>query len=337
MRKLTTPEDVDNLLNASTASAALGTAIETGLLWMLSDQPMDDMSIAQALNIPARRCRYWLQLLQEIGIVEQSTQGYAPSALAREAFLNVYSEANWRYLAGEERERSAGVHNLALYISEPGSIWKAQGLTQSRDYVEKMRADAGRARAFTRMLYDLHQNLANELAARLEMTGVRRVLDVGGGSGVVSMALVRKYPDLNATVVDIENVCIAGREIAAENLLSDRIEYQPVEFDCGDFPIGFDMILLCDVGIFGEPLFRKLRASLNAGGKLIIIWSFPSAEGVAPRSRIALTFLDSLEDPSFALPTIAQTQEQLLHAGFDPLPEEYTLPDGRIVIEAQAT
>jgi hypothetical protein len=84
-------------------------------------------------------------------------------------------------------------------------------------------------------------------------------------------------------------------------------------------------------------LFRKLRASLNAGGRLVIVSHFPSAEGIAPESRVDLTFLDSLEDPDFALPTIAQTQEQLLHAGFDPLPEEYALPDGRVVIQAQAT
>jgi len=43
------------LLSASTVSAALGTAIETGLLWMLAEKPLDGAGVAQALNIPEKR------------------------------------------------------------------------------------------------------------------------------------------------------------------------------------------------------------------------------------------------------------------------------------------
>lgn len=302
---------------------------------MLAEKPMAGKGVAQVLNIPVRRCHYWLQLLEEMGILENASQGYAPSALARDAIPNFSGMDNWKYLAGEERERSAGVHNLALYIREPGSIWKAQGLTRPRNYVEVMRTDYRQAREFTRMLYDLHQDLANELAARLNMTGVRRMMDVGGGSGVVAMALLRKHPDLTATVVDIKKVYIAGREIAAENSMSDRMEYQPVEFDSGEFPKGFDMILVCDVGVFGEPLFRKLRTSLNDGGRLAIVEHFSLSEDTAPKSRLEWTFLDSLEDPNFSFPTIPQVQEQLARAGFHPLPGEFSLPDNRIVIQAR--
>jgi hypothetical protein len=48
---------------------------------------------------------------------------------------------------------------------------------------------------------------------------------LGGGSGVVSLALLRQHPHLTSTAVGIENVCIAGREFAQENSLSDRITY----------------------------------------------------------------------------------------------------------------
>lgn len=335
MNRLTTNDDVHDLINASTASAALGTAIETGLPWMLAETPMDGKEIARSLRIPHQRCSYWLQLLEEMGILEKGPQGYVPSALAHEAILNVHSQESWKYLTGEERERSAGIHNLARYIHEPGSIWKAQGLTRPKDYVEVMRSDYQQAREFTRMLYELHQRMANELAVHLDMTGVRKLLDVGGGSGVVCMALLRKYIDLTATVADIENVCIAGREIAAEVSLSDRITYQAVEFNSDEFPSGFDLILLCDVGLFGETLFRKLWAALNEGGRLVIVWHFPETEDSAPRARIEWTFLDSLDDPNFSFPTIAQAREQLVHAGFRPLPGELTLPDQRLVIQAQ--
>jgi cyclopropane fatty-acyl-phospholipid synthase-like methyltransferase len=227
------------------------------------------------------------------------------------------------------------VHNLALYIREPGSVWKAQGLTEPRDYVEKNRINPERAREFTRMLYELHQRLANEVAGVLDMTGVRRLMDVGGGSGVVSLALLRKYPDLTATVVDIENVCIAGREIAKENSLSDRITYQPVEFDDAEFPGGFDMILECDVSAHDEAFFRKLWASLNPGGRLVIVDHFSTTESLAHEADLEWSFLDSLEDPNFYHPTLAQVQARLVQAGFHLLPGEHTVYKDRAVIQAQ--
>ena len=82
------------------------------------------------------------------------------------------------------------------------------------------------------------------------------MLDLGGGSGVVSLALLRKQHDLTSVVVDVENVCQAGREIASENKLEKRITYLAADFLQDDLPTGFDMVMLCDVGSFSEILFR---------------------------------------------------------------------------------
>lgn len=335
MKQLRTKSDVYELLCASTASAAVGAAIETGLLWLLADRHLDEECIAQTLNIPAKRCSYWLQLLHSLGILERFPQGYTTSFLARIALLNTRCQESWQHLVLDERERAAGVHNLAIYIGEPGSIWAAQGLTEPKDYVEKMRLDPLRARDFTRMLYEVHHYLGDELAELLDMTNVQQLMDAGGGSGVVSIALLRKYPELTATVIDIENVCVAGREIAEENSFSHRLSFEAADLTKDVLPGGFDMVILCDVGIFGEEIFRRLRDSLNPGGRLVIVHHWSQAEGASPTPRLEWTFLDSLEDPNFSYPTIAQTQAELLHAGFHLLPGLHTLSDTRMVLQAQ--
>ena len=51
------------------------------------------------------------------------------------------------------------------------------------------------------------------------MRGVNRLLDLGGGSGVVSLALLCKRAELTAVVVDAASVCQVGRAIASENQL----------------------------------------------------------------------------------------------------------------------
>jgi len=303
---------------------------------MLTEKAMSGEEISQAMNIPGKRAHYWLQMLTELGILEMDARRYVPSALARSTILDVEDFRKLRLIhsCSDERERMAGVRNLALYISEP-SIWKAQGLTEPKGYVEKMNHDPERAYSFTRLLYNVHRYLGSELADLLDLAGVHTLMDLGGGSGVEAMALARKYPELNITTVDIENVCAEGREIVKENHLSDRITFHAADFLADQLPQGFDFVLHCDVGVYGEEHFRKLWASLKPGGRMAVIFHFPLLENSAPVQFLEWAFLDSLKDPDFGFPTVAQVREQMTQAGFQPLPGERTLSDGRIVIRAK--
>ena len=82
---------------------------------------------------------------------------------------------------------------LAVQLGESGTPWEAQGLTPP-DYFTLLVEQPERSAQFTRMLYEIHVPLADELAASLPMDGVARLLDVGGGSGVMSLALLRRHP-----------------------------------------------------------------------------------------------------------------------------------------------
>lgn len=334
MKKMHTKNDLYQLLSASAASAAFGAAIETGLLWKLAETPMDGEEVARFLNIPSKRCHYWLQLLESLGILDKGSIGYSPSSLIRNVILQTYGLESWRHLAVDERERSAGVHNLSLFIREPGSVWGAQGMVEPKDYVAKMIDSPVRASEFTRMLYEVHQYLGRELAELLDMTGVSRLMDAGGGSGVESIALLRKYADLTSTVIDIENVCVEGRKIAAEEGLSDRLQFLAMDLTRDDLPGGFDMVLVCDVGLFGEDFYRRLWQSLKKDGRLVIVSHFSPAENSAPPALVEWTFLDSLEDPTFSVPTVEQARMDLIHVGFQPLPGAPVLSDQRIVLQA---
>ena len=334
MKTLSTNEDVNTLLHVATAAAALGAAIKTGLLWMLAEKPMSGEEVAQALNIPGKRGHYWLQYLQSFGILETVPQGYIPSAVARSAILDTFSRESWVHLVIDEQEKDACVHGLPQLISEPGSLWTIQGLEEPKNYVDRMRASPEMAREFTRMLFEVHQNLAKLVSDLLDLTGVERMMDLGGNSGVVSMALLRKYPGLTSTVVDIENVCVAGREIAEREGFSDRITYHPAEFAVDEFPSGFDLVLQCDVAEYGIELLQKLYRSLKPGGRLIYVDHFSPAENLAPVTRVEWTFLDSLHNPDFGFPTLDEVKSRLAQTGFDISDEYQTLGKGLIVLQA---
>jgi hypothetical protein len=99
-------------------------------------------------------------------------------------------------------------------------------------------------------------------------------------------------------VVDIENVCRAGREIAAENKLRNRITYLAADYLQDELPAGFDMVMLCDLSSFSQILFRKSYDALNANGHLVTVEKFAPSRTTAPPSRLLSAFLDSLQHPS---------------------------------------
>jgi demethylspheroidene O-methyltransferase len=339
----TTPDDVLDLMDASFDSAALGLAMELGLFWLLEDQPLESEAVARALGIPPIRCYYWLQLLRRTGLIEQGSHGYEPSATARDAILAVYNRDSWAMLAEEAGERLPGLCDLACRIREHGAARQVEG-TAPPMYVPQMAENPLRARRFTRMLYDIHQPLANELAGALDLKGVKRLMDLGGGSGVVSLALARAYPELTTTVVDIANVCAVGREIAVEEFLDERVTYHAADFLQEDLPAGFDVVLECDVGVYSEALFHKVRDSLKPGGRFTIVDQFAPAEGAAPPSRLHWAFERSLDSPTLVFPTAAQIQDLLVRSGFRSLGERPVrvehracrrFVEGLVIIEAR--
>ena len=334
MKKLATSEDIYLLMHAPAASAALGAAITTGLLWMLADRPMSGDEVAQALHIPGKRGHYWLQYLESFGILDTVPQGYIPSSLARSAILEARSQDSWAHLVIDEQEKDACVHGLPQLISHPGSLWAVQGLPEPINYVDRIRLNPERAREFTRMLFEVHQNLADRVAELLDLTGVERMMDLGGNSGVVSMALLRKYPALTSTVVDIANVCLAGRELVAEQGFAHRITFHPAEFAQDEFPTGFDLVLQCDVAEYSLELLAKLHRSLKPGGRLIYVDHFSPAENLASPARLEWTFLDSLHDPDFGFPTLAEVKSRLAQTGFTVSDEGQLIGKGLVLLQA---
>ena len=330
--KIESTDDVENFLMMFIASATLSTALELGLFWRLAKKPSGAEGISKEYNIPFKRCRSWLELLTGLGLLERQGESYVPSSTAQNAIIKVYSPEVWAFLAQDARERYLAGNNLTEHISHRESVWEVQG-QEPPNYVTEMVENPERARSFTQMLYEVHGPLAEKLAQTLNIEGVRRLMDLGGGSGVISLALLRHHPDLTAVVVDIANVCHAGREIAAETPMARRITYHPADFLQDSLPTGFDIILECDVGIYTEELFRKLHASLNRGGHLVIVDWLIQPDRQQSFWRLSNAFISSLGTSEFTNQTSEEVQKLLAQVGFHHISAK-TLENNAVIIQA---
>jgi len=315
-----TAEDIVELLDSYLVSAALGAAMELGVFWLLTKKPLSDINVAQNLNIPLNRCHHWLQILCKLGLLEDGPEGYAPTIVAQKAILNSQSQETWAFHAREDRDSALSVRDLALNISKPMSGWQARNLTPS-EKLQQEQEDPSYISSFTRKLYEIHSPLAEQLADIIDLSGVQSLLDLGGGSGVISLALLHKKRDLTSVVVDFKSICRAGREIAFENKLEKRITYVPADFIRDDLPVGFDLVMLCDVGSFSEPLFRKIHNVLNPKGRLIIVDKFAPSRTNPAASRLPSAFLYSMEYPSQSIDftTVEVVQARLQQENFRDL------------------
>lgn len=328
--KIETSADIDFLIGVHFASASLTAALERKLFWRFDGRAQSTESLAESLRVAPGICRNWLRMLASLGFLEEVDGGYVLSDAAQTAIIQFRDAGTWSELAIEERKRWPGDVALIdrLFATAPIEHPTESTPDQLSDYVQDMAADPERAYQFTHMLYDLHRPLAEDVARQLDLTGATRMLDIGGGSGVVSLALLKKHPELTATVIDIPNVCAVGRQIADRTPEAGRITYHPANFRLDEFPGRFDLILACDIMGYDQKLVEKIAASLEAGGRFVIVdrwFEEPRAWSIWQSNHLLRR---SLEDPDFSMPSMAQLYSRLQSAGLEPISRE-EVPYGR--------
>lgn len=115
---------------------------------------------------------------------------------------------------------------------------------------------------------------AAELASRIDLTGRKTLIDVGGGPGTYSIAFCQKYPDLHATIFDLPPTVAIAREVIERFNLSDRITTAEGSWDTHEFGQGCDALLLSNVlhgpSSDADMKLQKARRALNPGGMLIV-------------------------------------------------------------------
>jgi len=179
-----------------------------------------------------------------------------------------------------------------------------------------------------------HQGQANhaaqimdEVIERMPLpTNATDLLDLGGGHGLYSVAFCKRYPNLNARVLDLAT---AIGEVEAKRAADSA--YSRVQFEVGDIrtvslrPHSTDVILLANVvHHFDRPtnrsLMQRVALALRSSGIVIVIDAF------RPASLRQTGQLEGLLDLYFGaasgvgLWTLEEIREWSRKAGLDPLP-----------------
>jgi SAM-dependent methyltransferase len=107
----------------------------------------------------------------------------------------------------------------------------------------------------------------------LDLRGVGRLLDLGGGPGTYSVAFAKKKIDV--TILDFPDTLRITRKLTKQAGLEKRIRLLPGDFTKADWGDGYDMIFISQIlhsFTAGEclGLLRKSRTALKPGGRVVV-------------------------------------------------------------------
>ncbi len=178
------------------------------------------------------------------------------------------------------------------------------------------------ARHLTLALAGRARNVAPLLAARVPMENARVLLDVGGGSGIYSIACLQKNRRLRAIVWDRAEVLKVAQELAATHGVTDRLECRPGDMFADLMPNNVDVILLSNVlHDWDVPECRRLvnrcAAALPRGGRLLIhdVFLNDSMDGPLPVALYSAALFSITEGRAYSA---SEFRAWLIDAGLVP-------------------
>jgi len=118
--------------------------------------------------------------------------------------------------------------------------------------------------------------------------GVRRILDLGGGSAAYSIAFARANSSVTAEVLDLADVIPLTQKYIRKAGFADRIHARAGDMLVDPLGDGFDLVLLSAICHMFSPeenraLYQRAHAALAPGGRLLVQDFILEPEKTAPR------------------------------------------------------
>lgn len=185
-------------------------------------------------------------------------------------------------------------------------------------YVDFSVDDARRYHAAT---YSIGMGAARLFSRSVDLTGRKKLLDLGGGSGAYSIVATKTYPGLKAIVLDLPPVAVVANEYIAANDAADRVSTLPGDFTSTEFPSGVDVVVMASNLPQYEPdlirlVVRKAFAALEPGGEMHLIGETLHDDRNGPLSAALWGLNEAVQGSTGLAHTEAEVKGYLQGAGF---------------------
>jgi SAM-dependent methyltransferase len=324
------PTTLEELEWAVWPSFALLAGIRLDLFTPLKDGPLSVEQLAGKLAVRADKLKPLLCALAAAGLLKVENDLFSNS-----------SEAN-RFLVRGLASYRGGKHEVLL------SNWQAglrtaesirTGAPQAK--LDFAGASAAELETFYRSNHAQAQRRGRELMSTYDLSSHRTLLDVGGGSGGLAIAITETYPHIQATVAELPTVTPITRRIVEEAGASGRVRVQSSDVIKEGLTGAFDAAVLSSfIQVISREQARRALQNVgrvvNPGGAIYIRGDIVDDSGTSPLGSVMrnLVYLNIYDEGQAY--TEHEHREWLAEAGFADF-ERKILSDGFSIVRARKT
>jgi (2Fe-2S) ferredoxin/SAM-dependent methyltransferase len=271
------PDDLHQSINGFRESRVLLTAIELDAFSAVGTGA-DARAVAGKLGADPQATESLLNALVALGVMTKRDGRFSNAPVA----------ARYLVASAEHDSRAALMHAVHLWsrwstltdcVREGTSVTAKQQRPRDDDWT-------------TAFIAAMHKNArlrAPMVVRAVGLDGVRRVLDLGGGSGAYSIAFAKARPDLTAEVLDVASVVPIAQRHIDEAKLSTRVRTRVGDINDDTYGTGYDLVFLSAVCHMNSPdenraLLRKAFAALAPSGRVAIQDFVLNADKTGPKT-----------------------------------------------------
>lgn len=257
------PDDLNQTIRGFQASRIILTAVELDLFTAVG-QKSSAAEVAKRLSLDPRATEMLLNALVALNLLEKHQDKFSNSAVSS------------RYLIEGARDdsRASLMHTVHLW-NRWSTLTDCVKEGTSVTYTEMVDRDDDWTEAFIAAMHKSASARAPQVVKAVGVDGVKKVLDVGGGSGAYSIAFAQAGADIHADIFDLSTVTpIAQRHIDAAGL-SSRVQTVEGDFRADDLGRDYDLVFISAICHMNSPeenldLLRKSFDALSPGGRVVI-------------------------------------------------------------------
>jgi SAM-dependent methyltransferase len=261
------------MLYSSLVSQLLVAVAELGVADAVGDGACHVEELARRTRSDAGALYRALRALASVGVfteVAPRTFALTPLAATLRSDENGSMRDLARYVGLPERQRAFGSLVYSLRTGRP-SFDQVHGT----DWWSHFGAHPEISTLFNNAMGTMARMVNSATLEAQDLSDARRLVDVGGGKGLLVASLLHRYPNLTAVVYDLAPVVAEAAEVLRAEGLADRAECV-----AGDFfesvPAGGDVYVLSwtihdwnDRDAIG--ILRNIRSAMREDGQLIVI------------------------------------------------------------------
>lgn len=255
-----------NLLQLSGSfwqTCTLHAAVMLDLFTIIGEDSLTAETIAERTGTNARGMKMLLNALTAMKLLIKKQDVYVNS-FSGKTFLSAGSEKYIGYMIKHHHHLVESWANLDQAV-RTGRAIRPDSFSSEEEQRE----------AFIMGMFNTAMNQAPELVDTIDLTGRKRLLDLGGGPGTYAIQFCLKHPDLKASVFDLPTTRPFAQKVIDRFHMSGRIDFIEGDFLKNKIPGGYDVIWLSHI-LHGEDpescakLIQKAVSALEPAGMIII-------------------------------------------------------------------